>query len=207
MSDQYIRSYALNPPFPQVQKTSKTATLPATNDDFSFADKPIPPKNRAFSLPIRNSHGKVLYIFECSSTEPIMRWGVSCGLFAVGQIVNLLRDSIDAYSRLDRATFFPEQLIDVCSNYPDWGAEREFRLRGLRLTVRVTEVKFVPSEWDWYGKGISHVTLTAEAEPDIKARSPIAELPKHAYWGYTFRDNPSDACSKPFDNPLYHRDP
>ncbi|HLH05813.1 MAG TPA: hypothetical protein VKW78_01105 [Terriglobales bacterium] len=203
VEESYIRANKLSPPFPEVVSTSKAATLPGENEDFSFADKPIPPRNRAFSMSIRNAKGKVLYTFECSSTEPIMRWGVSCGLFAAGQTLNLLQDSTDPYSGMDRATIFPEQLDAICSKYPDWGGKREFKLRGFRLIVRAANVKFVPSEWDWYGKGISHMTLKAEVTPDKTATSAVADFPRYAYWGYTYRSNPDDACLKPISNPWH----
>jgi len=177
--------------------------LPGSNEDFDFAVKPLTPGMRGFYMPVLDKQRQIAYEFECSSTEPIMRWGISCGLFPAGRDVNLLADSSDPFSRIDRATIFPEQIDGVCADYPDWGAERVFRLRGFRLIVRLNKPQFTPSDWDWYGKGMKQVEMSVEVQTDKSATSPVAAFPPHAYWGFLYQQTPSDACKAPLANPWY----
>ncbi len=197
---EYIKKEGLGPPFPQIQAAAKAGELPGPNEAFEFADKPLPRKARGFYLPIRDLSSRIAYEFECSSVVPIVRWGISCGLFAIGGKINLLRDSTDPYSRMDRATIFPEQLEGKCAAYPDWGAERVFRLRGFRLTMRLKNPVFIPSETDWGGKGLEKVELRVEVQPDASVTSPVAAAPQYAYWNFLPRPN---ACESTLLNPWY----
>jgi len=186
-------------PFPEVAATSKTGVLPGDNSDFDFADHPLRAEMRGFYLPIKDRKQKMVYHFECSTVDPIVRWGVSCGLFAAGKKVNLLQESTDPYSLMDRGTVFPEQLAGKCAEYPDWGSERTFELRGFKLTMRLTTPVFIHSLEDWGGQGLKSVELTVQVVPDRSAIAPMAVPPKFSYWGFLPRP---DACEVPIVNPL-----
>lgn len=185
--------------FPAVIATAKTASLPGNNEDFDFADHPLPAKLRGFYLPVRDRSHRIVYRFECSTVEPIVRWGVSCGLFAAGEKTNLLQESTDPYSLMDRGTVFPEQLSGKCADYPDWGRERTFALRGFKLIMRLTKPVFIHSLEDWGGQGLESVELTVQVVPDPSAISPMARPPEFSYWGFIPRP---DACEVPIVNPL-----
>ncbi|MGH9727332.1 MAG: hypothetical protein ACRD4V_01920 [Candidatus Acidiferrales bacterium] len=200
ITPEYIHKYRLNPPYPQIVPSSGSSSLPGPNTAFDFADKPLPPKARGFDLPIRDTRGRTVYRFECSSVKPIMRYGISCGLFEIGKEVNLLADSRDAYTLLNRGDIYPEQLDGECANYPDWGAERTFRLRGFRLTVRLSNPVFVSSPYDWTGKGLQKVGISVQVELDKAATLPVAGAPKYAYWNFEPHPN---ACEVPILNPWY----
>jgi hypothetical protein len=177
-----------------------TGVLPGPNETFEFADKPSPLAARGFDLPIRDVSGRIAYRVECSSVVPIVRYGISCGLFETGNENNLLADSRDAYSLINRADIYPEQLEGKCADYPDWGAERLFRLRGFRLIVRMIDPVFISSPEDWGGKGLQRVEMTVEIERDETASSPVATAPKYAYWNFIPHPN---ACEVPITNPWY----
>jgi hypothetical protein len=179
---EFVKQSGLTPPFPPVVHAQKKSILPGQNTHFDFADKPLALGSRGFDLAVFDTDGHVGYRFECSTTEPIMRWGVSCGLFETGRKINLLSDSTDAYSGMDRATVLPEQINGKCADYPDWGAERIFRLRGLRLTLHMKDPAFVPSDWDRGGQGMEKVEIAVDVTPDASASSPVAAPPQYADW-------------------------
>jgi hypothetical protein len=154
VTKKYIQKNALEQKVVEVRPASKTRVLPGPDEDFRPADVRLLGSDIGFYMPIRDHNKRVVYEFECTFVVPIVRWGISCGLFAAGKKINLLEDSTDPYSRSDRGSFFPEQLMDKCADYPDWGATRVYRLRGFRLVIRLTNPKFIPSDYDWYGKGL-----------------------------------------------------
>jgi hypothetical protein len=43
-----------------------------------------------------------------------------------------------------RAVFYWNELTPDCRDFPDWGATRVFRLRNMRLTIRITNPQIVP---------------------------------------------------------------
>jgi len=198
VTGEFIMQNGLGPPFPTVVHAEKKGFLPGQNEHFDFADKPLEGASRGFDLPVFDADGHVMYRFECSTTEPIMRWGVSCGFFETGKETNLLADSTDAYSGMNRATVLPEQIYGKCADYPDWGAERIFRLRGMKLTLRLSEPVFVPSDWDRGKQGLGKVEVTVEVTPDASASSPVAAPPEYADWE-SFPE--ANSCEKPILNP------
>lgn len=185
--------------FPEITATSKSGVLPGVNSDFDFADHPLRAEMRGFYLPIKDRNQRMVYHFECSTVAPIVRWGVSCGLFAAGKKVNLLQESMDPYSLMDRGTVFPEQLAGKCADYPDWGSERTFSLRGFKLIMRLTTPVFIDSAEDWGGRGLKSVELSVRVVPDKSVMAPMAIPPKFSYWG--FLPWP-DACEVPIVNPM-----
>ena len=187
VTKEYIRKQGLEPPYPRIESVTREANLPGPNTEFLFANAPLPRPARGFYMPIRNDRSEIVYEFECSSTEPINKWGISCGLFEKGKATNLLQDSIDPYSRLDPATILPEQLDSQCAMYPDWGAVRVFRLRGFRLQLTLKDAVFVPELSSRGGKSVKLVGLIAHAEQDPSATAPVAEPPRYAYWGFLGR--------------------
>jgi len=194
ISEQYLKENQLEPPYPNIERAVREASLPGQNSEFQFADAPLPAAAQGFYLPIQDDRGQVAYEFECSSTEPINRWGIQCGLFAKGKQTNLLQDSTDPYSRMDRATILPEQLNANCANYPDWGAKRTFRLRGLSLELILKDPVPVRSHGNRGGEELKRVDMIVRVEPDPASTSPVAEAPRYAYWGFL---GPSHGCSEP----------
>lgn len=74
-----------------------------------------------------------------------------------------------------RGRFFAADLKGACARIPQFGATRSFELRGMDLTLGVTDQKFTA------GGELTSLTLTVMAGPDPRAKRPIAEavpLPK-----------------------------
>jgi hypothetical protein len=203
VTDKYITELGLSPPFPAILPTRTTVKLPANTRTFRFAESPLDPEARALYLPIRTLDGKLVYEFMCSAyvTEvegrPVLsRWGLSCGLFAVGNRKNLLEDAIDPYTRVPQAHIFPWQLFGDCSLYPGWGARRKFRLRGLELSISFREIEFLNQETPptLLEGGITNMVVEVEVKPDATATSALAPPPSYPDWA---RPSPSPTCNDP----------
>lgn len=67
-----------------------------------------------------------------------------------------------------RGRFFSADLKDPCASIPNFGAFRAFRLRGMNLTLQITNARFAKS-----GK-LESLRLTVDVREDADARSPIA---------------------------------
>lgn len=158
---------------------------------------PLRPANRVVYVPIYSVNGQLAYQFECTAYEvsrhngsaggprspaKIDHWGILCGLFPKGSKFNLLLDAVDLYSRMNPAEILPGQLYGKCANYPEWGAVRTFRLRGLRLKLRFSDAKFT---WgDFAPHALTRVRLRVSVAPGPGATSPLAGPPKYIYWGW-----------------------
>jgi hypothetical protein len=92
-------------------------------------------------------------------------------LGAPGKYSNLLTE--DAHQSRDwesRGRFFSESLRGECGQIPNFGIIREFRLRRMRLTLRLGHLAF-----NIDGK-VKALTLTVTVAPDSQAVRPIAEV-------------------------------
>ena len=174
----------LNLPYPPVTATEKTAEIPPR--DRGHGPKHLEPEfvpagdvalSQWFYLPIAAPGGGSGYEFECSAYgEQMGGAGLRCGLFLVGSNVNLLAESVDPYTRKARSKFLPRQLYDRCAAYPEWGAQRHFRLRGMHLSVEMNElVLALGSKISDLKEGeIKHAKMHVRVEPDPTATSPVA---------------------------------
>jgi hypothetical protein len=71
-----------------------------------------------------------------------------------------------------RGRFFSTNLRNECANIPEFGAIRNFRFRGMRLTLHIIDPVFTE------GGKLSALKMTVTIHPDSKARRPIAEIVK-----------------------------
>jgi hypothetical protein len=69
-----------------------------------------------------------------------------------------------------RGRFFAADLRGACAGIPQFGAIRSFRLRGMDLTLRVSDQKFAES-----GE-LESLALTVTVRPDAEASRPIAAM-------------------------------
>lgn len=95
--------------------------------------------------------------------------------------LSLLRES-NSYSTLltedthqsrdweSRGRFFAADLKGACARIPQFGATRSFELRGMDLTLGVTDQKFTA------GGKLTSLTLTVTVRPDPRAQRSIAEI-------------------------------
>jgi hypothetical protein len=79
----------------------------------------------------------------------------------------------DAHQSRDwesRGRFFAAELQGPCARIPEFGATRSFELRGMDLTLGITNQKFT------VGGKLNSLTLTVTVRPDPRAQRPIAEV-------------------------------
>ena len=120
--------------------------------NFNFAR----PQDMYLSLSIQTVTGKLAYILECASPENARARAESfhythefeCRLALPGATHapdnQLLTDGSSKAGSMSQAGFNWNQLIGPCYRYPDYGAERNFRLRNLRLAITLSNVIFGP---------------------------------------------------------------
>ena len=81
-----------------------------------------------------------------------------------------------------RGRFLADELFGSCARYPEYGAVRHFRLRGMRITLSLADIVFDTStgvgDRSANGlMGLSSFRFAFSVEPDSTAQSEIAELP------------------------------
>jgi len=176
----YLKEHRLQPPYPEIQAIEGTAVIASGGKENAAQ----------FNLSIKNVAGQLAYLLRCTIGG---HWGIDCGLFVPGKKVNLLEDSVDPYSDLSRSKILPEQLYNQCASYPEWGAQRVFKLRHLVITIEFTNPalsggpgkEHLASPWDV--DSVNKVAVRAKVEPDPMASSPVAPPPEFAYWGFLSR--------------------
>lgn len=150
----------------------------------------ISPVQRSFDVPevdradvmlvIQSRTGKPQYKLQCHSAgytgDPHFDYSgdFECRLSSVGHrglYSTLLTEDMDQSRDWEsRGRFFASDLRGACALVPEFGATRNFRLRGMDLTLQITDPKFTEA-----GK-LSSLRLTVIVRPDRTARRPIAEV-------------------------------
>jgi hypothetical protein len=114
------------------------------------------PQDMYLSLPILAVSGKPAYILECASPEsPRARTEsfhytreFECRLALPGATgapdTQLLTGGAAKTGLLSQTGFNWNQLNGDCYRYPDYGGQRIFRLRDMRLVITVSNVRFTP---------------------------------------------------------------
>jgi hypothetical protein len=178
--------------WPRVKAQSKTVHLPQT-----------PGENSTYytvSLPIRTTAGRLAYKLRCRVKENPTdhRWTVDfeetaqCGLYENGKRQNLIL-TIDPLSSYDRSYFLGEQLDGECAKYPDWGASRSFRLRGMKLSIVWSNVGVE----DVGNPRITSAQVTLSVLPDASALNSIPQAPAYSSW----EARQDFSCANPVPNP------
>jgi hypothetical protein len=132
------------------------------------------------SLDIELLTGVPLYHLQCHSagytSDPDFDYSgdFECRLSLIGQpntySTLLTEDADQSRDWESRGRFFAADLRGACARIRGFGATRSFRLRGMSLTLRITEQKFTES-----GK-LTSLALTVTVRPDPGAQRPIAEV-------------------------------
>ncbi len=138
---------------------------------------------------INDVRGVPVYKLEChtgdydNESEINFSGDFQCALFAIKGATltsgNLLAaDSKDELSTdwWNRGRVRSAQLRGECLRYPEYSTDRRFKLRGMLVTLRLTDVK-------WSGLNDKHgdpllagFTLGLRADPDVSAHNTRAEL-------------------------------
>lgn len=166
--------------WPLVRPVSKTQT---------FTDPGARGKDAPFAALVRDAEGDPAYRVECHNGnydgESAINFSgdFQCTLFAVtGNGVvsgNLLAaDTKDEQSTdwWNRGRMRSAQLRGKCLAYPQYRTDRQFKVRGMLVTLRFTDVR-----WSFAKNGrrdpiLQRFTFTLSVVPDQTAHSPTAEL-------------------------------
>jgi len=150
----------------------------------------ISPLRRMFDVPnvteanvvllVRTPQGTPVYELQCHSAgytgDPDFDYSgdFECRLISVGRrgvySTLLTEDANQSRDWESRGRFFAAQLRGACARVPEFGAARDFRLRGMNLTLRVTDPMFTKS-----GR-LRSLRLTVIVRPDAAAQRPIAQI-------------------------------
>lgn len=151
-----------------------------------------PGRNNAdtpFVVFIRDSEGVSVYKLECHNgnyedeSEINFSGDFQCALFAVKGTTrtssNLLAaDTKDELSTdwWNRGRMRAAQLRGECLKYPEYSTDRHFKLRGMLLTLRFSDVKWGPGSDQQNKPLLTGFTFILRVVPDESAKSSRAEL-------------------------------
>lgn len=156
----------------------------------------------SFSVYLKDATDTSRYKFECHAggypDDSEMTWSgdFQCALFPYAKDtvtpVNLL--AVDSHEEQsvdwrNRGRMFAAQLQGDCLQYPEYSAQRHFRLRGMDLILAYSDIAWTQGP---KGPALQKFTLSLDAVPDKDAKTPMAEP--------AAGDRPSQICypgSKP----------
>jgi hypothetical protein len=132
------------------------------------------------SLDIKSVEGIPLYKLQCHSAgytgdhDFDYSGDFECRLSSVGEhdtySTLLTEDANQSRDWESRGRFFSADLRGACARVPEFGAIRNFKLRGMDLSLQITDAVFT-------GVGrLSSLKLTVDVHPDPDARRSIAEI-------------------------------
>lgn len=160
------------PTFTPVRPMRIAATIPDIRNSEVKADIISVDGNAAYSIECHSaSYASDPYFdysgeFECKLTE----------LGKAGTYSTLFTENVDQSRDWEsRARFFAQNLKGECATIPEFGRSRNFRLRGMKITLDVLRPQYASD-----GK-LSSLELVISVAPDASATSLIAEavpLPK-----------------------------
>jgi hypothetical protein len=158
---------------------------------------------QGFSVTLDGKHHHALYTLDCyggdantNNSEFTYSGLLACrleSLYAVDTVSTLFSEtSTQIADWHNRGRFLTEHLRPGCAAYPDWGNRRTFRLRGMDITIAITDVKFGKSP---SGKEMVKAdTVEIDVKPDPTATTPLTEKPSlpEPAWFY----HPDEKCTK-----------
>lgn len=111
-----------------------------------------------FVLPIRSSSGRILYKLTCygqksqpNANDFVYDGDFECRLTATGTDKSrystlLTEDPNQSRDWQSRARFFGTELAGECGDIPEFGRSRDFLLRGMRISLRITNPTFTSKQ-------------------------------------------------------------
>lgn len=170
---------------------------------------------RAVGLYIFRADGVPLYLLECHDfryseshdTDFDYSGDFECRLTPLQSTTSystLLTDQVNqSRDWQSRARFLVQDLTGACSKYPDFGAVRQFRLRGMKITLALYDVvldQAVNKTSPNARPGLKSFRFVVDVISDPSAVSDIAELseylPPSSFGQLPVKGDHSRACSK-----------
>jgi hypothetical protein len=161
------------------QRSTQWPVVQRLDQSFTISD----PNRAVVKTFILGTHGESLYLFICrtgddESVSNVNYAGdIDCRLIPaeLGEVErNLLVEAPNLSAWYSRGRMFARELQADCATYPEYGRERHFRLRGLRLTMNFDDLRFAPPRADGSPRLASYI-LRLRVDPDATARGSIAE--------------------------------
>jgi hypothetical protein len=169
--------------WPEIADTSKTVHV-------SSADSP----QAGLELVVTGVDGKALYSIKCHSgnygDDPGYSGLMQCyliSLYSKESVGNLLTETYGQVSDwTNRGRFLDNHLVSPCSEYPEWGRTRHFRLRHMEITLEMSDLQFAEKS-SAVGPILKSYSLTVSARRSPGATSAIAERTETPQppWFYT----------------------
>jgi len=140
----FLPASSTQPKWPAVKAFRKRFFFPET-------------KKARLNLIIRGADGQKLYRLHCNGastleSEDADAWAdFSChlhSLYSKDHVESLLIETQSGFEAQSRGEFWSGELIGQCAEYPEWGRVRNFGLRGMRLTVEISDMHFAPDPRD-----------------------------------------------------------
>jgi hypothetical protein len=175
------------------------------------------PQDMYLSLPILAVTGKPAYILECASPENARARAESfhysrefeCRLALPGATqapdTQLLTDGSSKAGSLSQSGFNWNQLNGDCYRYPDYGGQRVFHLRNLRLLITVSDVRLTPEvrTAQVHNRSLQGLTVHVQASYDPAALSEFPVPSRYQEPKPLLPDQPAGQldCKKPLLKP------
>lgn len=154
----------------------------------------INPGARATDTPffalIRDFRGNVIYKFECHNgnydRESVISFSgdFQCALFAVkagkpasGNLLAATSKDEQSADWWNRGRMRSAQLQGKCLAYPEYSTDRQFRVRGMLVTMRFADVCWSAEKNRQVRPMLKEFTFTLDVVPERSAQSAVAELP------------------------------
>lgn len=177
--------------WPNIRSTSKNVIVADADD----------PAQASLEMKINSADGAPLYTVKChsgdyDSKEHNYSGLMQCYLFSkysVDRVENLFNDTYEQRRAWqNRGRFLAIHLLPGCSEYPEWGAIRHFKLRNMELTLAFSNIIFKPNPNDHEAPLAKSYKFQVMAKPVLNSSSEIAERTKSPEppWFY------STACKK-----------
>jgi len=156
-------------------------TVRPLRETFAVSD----PARAVIKTTITDNAGGALYLFVCRAgndeSVPDVNYSgdLDCRLMDAAldeRETNLLleTDAPNVAAWYSRGRMFARDLMGECAKYPEYGAVRHFRLRGMLLTMYFKSVHFIPAP-SGASSDLASYTLALTVERDKRATRAIAE--------------------------------
>jgi hypothetical protein len=168
---------------------SKWPTVQPLHITRTFVHPGADKKDIPFVAPIKSRAGVSLYRIECHNgnytkdSEINYSGDFQCALFALKGSETTSRNLLAANTPNEQSTDWwnrgrlrSAQLRGECLRYPEYSTDRHFKLRGMMITLRFSDIEWTATK-DQQNNPLESFKFTLDVVPDAEARSPEAEPP------------------------------
>jgi hypothetical protein len=145
--------------------------------------------DNSFVALIKDTAGVPVYKFECHNgnyegdSEINFSGDLQCALFAIKESKIVSPNLLAANTRDEQSTDWwnrgrmrSEQLRGECLAYPDYSTDRHFKLRGMLVTLRFSDIEWSTLQDQQHNPMLVKFTFNLDAIPDKTASAPSPEL-------------------------------